>query len=114
MFDPAAGRACDGVFVIGWSRQASDGLVGKAKQDGERGVAVVNQYLQTCTSGTADSTANKLSALRQLLASRGVRPVSYADVQRLEGFEKEEATRRALEFFKHSANDEMLKVIEAE
>lgn len=114
VYDPQAGRPCDGLFVIGWSRQASDGLVGKAKQDGERGVAIVNQYLQTCTVGTADGMVNKLEALRQLLAARGARPISYTDVQKLESFEKEEAARRAAEFFKHRANEEMLKVIEAD
>jgi hypothetical protein len=38
-------RPCDGLFVIGWSRSASDGVVGQAKLDGERGMAVVNRYL---------------------------------------------------------------------
>ncbi|MGH9939062.1 MAG: FAD-dependent oxidoreductase, partial [Blastocatellia bacterium] len=44
VFDPETGRVCEGLFVIGWSRQASDGVVGRAKQDGERGMAVVNRY----------------------------------------------------------------------
>ena len=43
VYDPATEQRLTDTFVIGWSRQASDGLVGKAKQDGERGVAVVQR-----------------------------------------------------------------------
>ncbi len=111
VYDPQAGRKLDGVFVIGWSRQASDGLVGKAKQDGERGINVVNHFLALATSGTAENTEGKLNALRQLLAEGGVRTVDYADVLKLESIEKQEAGSRGLEFYKYSANDEMLRVI---
>ena len=111
VYDPQAGARIPGTFVIGWSRQASDGLVGKAKQDGERGIAVVNRFLTLATSGTAENTEGKLTALRELLAERGVRTVDYADVQKLEAVEKEEAAKRSLEFFKHSANDAMLAVL---
>lgn len=111
VFDPHLGRKLDGVFVIGWSRQASDGLVGKAKLDGERGINFVNQFLEKATSGTAEDTADKLNALRQLLAERGVRTVNFADVLKLESIEKQEAASRGLEFYKFSANDEMLKAL---
>ncbi len=33
-FDPQAGKPIEGVFVGGWSRKASDGLVGYARKDG--------------------------------------------------------------------------------
>src|SRR4030095_13686136 len=46
VYDLETGKVCAGLFVIGWSRQASDGVVGRAKQDGERGMAVVNRYLE--------------------------------------------------------------------
>jgi ferredoxin/flavodoxin---NADP+ reductase len=111
VFDPQTGQTLTGTFVIGWSRQASDGLVGKAKQDGERGIAVVNRYLETQTPGSAANLADRLNALEQLLASRGVRTVNYSDVQKLESIEKQEAERHGLEFFKHIANEEMLRVI---
>lgn len=112
VFDPQAGQRIADTFVIGWSRQASDGLVGKAKQDGERGINVVNRFLALATSGTAEDTESKLNALRQLLAERGVCTVDYADVQKLESVEKQEAANRGLEFYKFSANDVMLKTLE--
>jgi hypothetical protein len=37
--------------------------------------------------------------------------VNYSDVQKLESIEKQEAERHGLEFFKHIANEEMLRVI---
>ncbi|HYA27322.1 MAG TPA: FAD-dependent oxidoreductase, partial [Acidobacteriota bacterium] len=44
-YDPEKKKALDGIFVAGWSRNASVGLVGVAKQDAERGMKVVNEYL---------------------------------------------------------------------
>jgi ferredoxin--NADP+ reductase len=112
VFDPENGQVCDGLFVIGWSRQASDGVVGKAKQDGERGMAVVNRYLQRREPGSAVGWEEKLAAFHRLLAQRGVRTVNYADVQKLEAVEREESGRRGVEFFKHITDEDMLAVIE--
>ncbi|MEO6726236.1 MAG: hypothetical protein ABIU20_08945, partial [Blastocatellia bacterium] len=112
VFDPEVGQVCDGLFVIGWSRQASDGVVGKAKQDGERGMAVVNRYLQRRESGSAEDWEGKLAKLRQLLEGRGARLVNYADVQKLEAAEREESQRRGVEFFKHMTDEDMLQAID--
>jgi ferredoxin--NADP+ reductase len=112
VFDPENGQVCDGLFVIGWSRQASDGVVGKAKQDGERGMAVVNRYLQNREPGSAAEWEERLASLTRLLTERGVRTVSYADVQKLEAVEREESGRRSVEFFKHITDEDMLAVIE--
>ncbi len=106
-FDPIGGAVILGTFVMGWSRQASDGLVGKARQDGERGVAVVNRYLETAAHGSAKDTAAKLAELTETLQTRGVRTVTYADVQRLEAMEKEIAEQRGLEYFRFATNEEM-------
>lgn len=107
VFDPNTGQVINDTFVIGWSRQASDGLVGKARQDGERGVVVVNRYLETAASGSADNVAEKLTKLTEALQTRGVRTVTYADVQRLEAAEKEIAEQRGLEYFRFATNEEM-------
>jgi ferredoxin--NADP+ reductase len=112
VFDPETGKVCEGLFVIGWSRQASDGVVGRAKQDGERGMAVVNRYLEKVPSGSAESLDEKLAALRQFLQSRGVRLVDYSDVQKLEAVEKRESQNRGVEFFKYFTDDEMLAAID--
>lgn len=112
VFDPECGAACAGLFVIGWSRQASDGVVGRAKQDGERGMAAVNRYLEKVAPGAADDWPEKLARLRRTLAERGVRPVDYQDVQWLENVEQSESRARGVEFFKYSTDAAMLAVIE--
>jgi ferredoxin--NADP+ reductase len=111
VYDPVTAQRWNDTFVIGWSRQASDGLVGKAKQDGERGVAVVQRFLESQPNGSAANAGEKIAALQQLLLSRNVRTVNYADVQKLESIEQQAATERGVEFFKHGTNAEMLAAI---
>lgn len=110
-FDPTLGAVIPGTFVMGWSRQASDGLVGKARQDGERGVAVVNRYLETAANGSAENTAAKIARLAETLQTRGVPTVTYSDVQRLEAIEKEIAEQRGIEYFRFATNEEMFAQI---
>ncbi len=45
-YDPAAAAPIPGVFVAGWSREASSGLVGVARKDGENGAQALLQYLK--------------------------------------------------------------------
>src|SRR6266540_63623 len=47
VYDPVHHKVLDNTYVIGWSRKASEGLVGKAKQDAEIGVETVLQALAT-------------------------------------------------------------------
>ncbi len=115
VFDPETGKVCEGLFVIGWSRQASDGVVGRAKQDGERGMAVVNRYLEKVAPQggcSAEGHEEKLASLRRFLQSRGVRLVDYSDVQKLEAVEKQESQTRGVEFFKYFTDEEMLAAID--
>ncbi len=111
VFDPQTGEVCEGLFVIGWSRKASDGLVGKAKQDGERGIQVVNRFLEKASPGSSQGLTEKLSTLKNRLTSRGVRCVDYADIQKLETVERELSNQQGVEFFKYSTDDDMLAAI---
>ncbi|MFN0108207.1 MAG: FAD-dependent oxidoreductase [Blastocatellia bacterium] len=113
IFDPATGKILDGMFVIGWSRQASDGVVGKAKQDGERGMAVVNRYLPKAEANTATGWEERLAKFRQTLAERGVRTIDYADVQKLESVEREKSEELGVEFFKYKTDEDMLAAIDS-
>lgn len=112
LYDPIAGQIVEGVFLIGWSRQASDGVVGRAKLDGERGMAIVNRYLERVPPGSAENLQDKVAALVQLLHARGVRPVTYGDVQKLEAIERAEAQSKGVEFFKFFTDEQMLAAIE--
>lgn len=113
VYDPESGQVVKGLFVFGWSRKASDGLVGKAKQDAERGVLAVNHYLETVEPGSASRLEMNLTRLGGVLRSRQVRVVEYPEVQHLEQLELQEANRRGLEFFKLATDSEMLSAIEA-
>ncbi len=106
VFDPQAGKPIEGVFVGGWSRKASDGLVGYARKDGINASKAVWQYLQT--KGPDDSALETITARIKGLP----KPVVTKDgIQRLEVVEAEEAQKRGLEEFKFSSNEEMLRAM---
>jgi ferredoxin--NADP+ reductase len=96
----------DGVFIGGWARKASNGLVGYARRDGTNAAKAVWQYLQTVQpKGTnADAVDAKIKALDKPV-------ISKEDIKRLEVVEAEEAKKRGLEFFKCSTNEEMLQIM---
>jgi ferredoxin/flavodoxin---NADP+ reductase len=108
-YDPQAGAPITGVFVAGWSREASSGLVGVARKDGENGARALLQYLQGLSP--LDDKNVVLARLSQLLHKTGRPVISKEDVKRLEAFEQAEAGRQGLEEFKLKTNQEMLAVI---
>jgi ferredoxin--NADP+ reductase len=108
-FDPDSGQPVEGVFVAGWAREASSGLVGVARKDGELGAQALLKYL-SAKDPIADPTPI-LEELESSLARSGKRVVSKADVQRLSEIEKAQAERLGLEDYKMKTNDEMLAVI---
>ena len=96
----------EGVFVGGWSRKASDGLVGYARKDGINASKAVSEYLKTKPAGNPN-----LDALASRLKSLG-KPVITKDlVKKLEEVENEEAKKRGLEEFKFDTNEDMLKAM---
>jgi len=106
-FDPGADRPIEGVFVGGWSRQASTGLVGYARKDGTNAAKAVEQFLQT-VQPDASALEDVLARVRKL--NKPV--VTNDDIKRLEAVEDEEAKKRGLEEFKFASNEEMLKAME--
>jgi ferredoxin--NADP+ reductase len=109
-FDPETGQPVEGVFVAGWSREASSGLVGVARKDGENGARVVLQHLQgQPPAADPQSVVERLkAALRDL-----PKPVVVKeDIQRLEDAERAQAEQLMLEEFKFSTNEEMLAAMD--
>ncbi|TAK13838.1 MAG: hypothetical protein EPO32_03985 [Anaerolineae bacterium] len=107
-WDPQTGQAIEGTFVAGWAREASSGLVGTARKDGENGGEAVLHYLATTpTAGNPGA----LAALEARLNGLGKPVVRKPDWQRLEEFEARQAAEKGLEFFKFSSNAEMLAAI---
>ena len=96
----------EGVFVGGWSRKASEGLVGYARRDGTNAAKAVLQYLATQTPANASS-----EAVAERIKSLSKPIVTKEDIKRLEVAEAEEARKRGLEEFKFGSNDEMLQVM---
>lgn len=91
------------VFVGGWSRKASSGLVGYARKDGTSASKAVWQYLQT-----KQPTEPNLEAVTEKLKSLGKPIVMKEDVKRLEAAELAEAQKRGVEAFKYDNNEDML------
>ncbi|MCC7362552.1 MAG: FAD-dependent oxidoreductase [Anaerolineales bacterium] len=104
VYDPVAERGLDDVFVAGWSREASTGLVGAARKDGTNGAQAVLHYLQTLPPAALPA----LAPLAERLAQLPSRVVTKADLQRLEAAERAQAAERGLEEFKFATDAEML------
>jgi len=95
------------VFVGGWSRKASSGLVGIARRDGTNSSKAVWQYLrQTKQPVEADT-----EALSAKLKSLGKPVVLKEHVKKLEENELAQAKQLGLEIFRYDRNDDMLKVM---
>jgi len=96
VFDEKKDAPVQGVFVAGWSRVASEGVVGKAKVDGEKCANVVLGYLMSLSQRPDDHASAALAALRQRLEGPPVPYVTWADLQLLEAWEREQAAARGL------------------
>jgi ferredoxin/flavodoxin---NADP+ reductase len=96
----------DDVFVGGWSRNASLGLVGIARKDGTNAAKAVWQYLQTKQPSPAnvEAVAARLKGLDKPI-------VLKEDIKKLEAVEIAEAKKQGLVEFKYTDNDEMLQAM---
>lgn len=105
-FDPVKQAVIPDVFVAGWSRQASTGLVGYARKDGTSGSRAVLQYLQTLPMVEPDE-----AALQARLKTLGKPVITQIDIRKLTEIEAEMARQRGVEYFKFGTNEEMLAEI---
>ena len=105
-FDSAGNSLIPDVFVGGWSRQASDGLVGLARKDGTNAAKAVSQFLQTLPPVTPnlDEVAAKMKSLPKPVITKD-------ELQKLDAVEAAEAQKRGLEEFKFATNEEMFQAI---
>jgi ferredoxin--NADP+ reductase len=109
VYDPETQKVIEGIFVAGWAREASSGLVGVARKDGERGARAVYQFLQTLPpAGNIDES---LEELRSSLQNTAKPVILKEDIQKLKLAEQAEAERLGLEEFKFATNEEMLEVM---
>lgn len=109
-YDPETDKPVERVFVAGWSREASSGLVGVARKDGENGAQAVLQYLEN--QPPEENVPQVLAEFRLRVMKLAKKAVTKDEWQRLEVQEQVEAEKRGLEEFKFASNEEMLEVIE--
>lgn len=97
----------EGVFVAGWSRKASSGLVGIARRDGVNGAKAVLDYLQTLAPSMDDVPGRLIDRLAAVTEPIVTKP----HLERLEAVEKDRAQALGLEEFKFGSNQEMLQAM---
>lgn len=105
-FDPDTGRHLEGVFLAGWARLASTGLVGYARRDGEKSAEAVLQHLHA--RGAMPHLEAVVSRFEQRLLETHDGVVQRGMLDKLEQVERAEAARQGVEEFKYSTNEEML------
>ncbi|HEX5646163.1 MAG TPA: FAD-dependent oxidoreductase [Nitrospira sp.] len=110
-YDEAAGKVVEGVFLAGWARKASEGLVGVAKRDGDWCAEVVERYLATKSAG--DQAKVVLDKLNNILQSRKSQPVDVKGLRKLEAAEKAHTGESdCIGEFKYASNKDMIGLIE--
>jgi ferredoxin--NADP+ reductase len=105
-FDPKTNSSIPDVFMGGWSRQASEGLVGIARKDGINAAKAVEQFLQTIQPITPN-----LKGIAEKMKSLPGPVITKDEIKKLEMVEEAEAQKRGLEEFKFATNEEMLQAI---
>ena len=110
-YDETTGKIVDGVFLSGWARKASEGLVGIAKRDGDWCAEVVNRYLATKPQGNHAKVV--LDKLRTFLNDRKSHPVDVKNLRALEAAEQAHKGKTdCIGEFKYASNQEMIGLIE--
>jgi ferredoxin--NADP+ reductase len=104
-FNPDTNQPIERVFLAGWARLASTGLVGVARRDGERAAEAVLQYLRS--QAPMRDLDNVVEKFEQRLVETHERVVDKAHLDRLKSAEVTEARKLGLEDFKFATNDEM-------
>ncbi|MHC1782959.1 MAG: FAD-dependent oxidoreductase [Anaerolineaceae bacterium] len=107
IFDPAENKPMEGLFMAGWARKASTGLVGVARKDGSQGASAVLKYVKEKKRNAdvkVDDILETLSAIKKPL-------ITKEDLITLEEIESEKAAQLGVPEFKYASNMEMLKAI---
>ncbi len=108
-YDPDLNRPIDRVFLAGWSREASNGLVGIARKDGENGAKAVLEFLHT--QPTLVEPGSILEEFKTKLAGLEKPIVQKPDLKKLAEAQVMEAEKAGLPAYKYTTNDEMLEIM---
>jgi ferredoxin--NADP+ reductase len=108
VFDTDSGSVLHGVYVVGWARKASEGLVGIARHDAEVGAVHVLKYLENVPTKQGLTPQE----IKERIEARGVKVVEKADLEYLAKAEDEQARAKGLTWFKFSDDEAMLAAID--
>ncbi len=108
VYDPRTCAPIPDIFVAGWSRKASSGLVGIARKDGIQGAQVVLQYLQALPPNEPQDLGQVMRQLRHLKDVT----VDNQALARLKAIERARAQELGLDDFKFGTNEEMIEALE--
>ena len=108
VYDNVGCCAMEGIYVVGWARKASEGLVGIARHDAEVGATHVLKYLESAPEKACASPEQ----IRKAIEARGVRVVDKADLDHLARAEEEQARAKGMLWFKFSEDEAMLTAID--
>jgi ferredoxin--NADP+ reductase len=106
-YNPELKQSVEGIFLAGWARRASTGLVGVARKDGTNAAQAVMNYLNTVQA----KSKNPLAALNEKVMLLKEPVVHAADLKKLETAEAAHAAEFGLPEYKFASNDEMLSVM---
>jgi len=107
-YDPDAKEVIKSVFLAGWARQASTGLVGVARKDGENAARAILQYLETVPEieNMEETYGNFMNWVDDHLHQ----VITKDDLLKIESVEQEKQESLDLEDFKFETNGEMLSI----
>ena len=110
VYNPELCAQCEDIFVSGWARKASEGIVGLARKDAERGAEAMLMYL----ADLPDQDVPEAQAAIDRLPELEKRTIQLVDLDRLSVVEQNKAAELGLPEFKFGSHDEMLNVIDEE
>lgn len=108
VYDNVSECAMEGIYVVGWARKASEGLVGIARHDGEVGATHVLKYLESAP----EKEAPTVDQIKQRIAAKGIKVVDKGDLEYLAKAEEEQARAKGVAWFKFSDDEAMLAAID--
>ncbi|MEX2143586.1 MAG: FAD-dependent oxidoreductase [Anaerolineales bacterium] len=107
-YNPELQQPLAGVFLAGWSREASSGLVGVARKDGTNAARAMLGFLES----VPPKEENAVETLHAKIADLNRTVVDQADLAKLEAVEAAQAAELGLPEFKFDNNEDMLAAMD--
>jgi ferredoxin--NADP+ reductase len=105
------GKPLPGQYVVGWAKRGPSGLIGTNRADS---VATVKALLEDWKAGALPARSDvSLDATLALMKAKGLRPISFADWQKLDKLERERGAKAGKIREKFTSVEEMLAALSA-